>query len=212
MSVWQILIKGGPVMWPILVCSLVSLALFIDRLIYFVSVSTDAHAFKSKIFELLKHNRLKDAIVLCEQNPSPVAKVIKAGIIKYGAGREAIKEAMEDVSLVEIPQLEKNLPGLATISHLSTLLGLLGTVTGMTVSFYTIQMRAAAMNPLTPGDVAGGIWQALLTTVFGLLVAIPTILAYNYCVSRVNSFVLEMERGATELVNLLSQLSESNPQ
>ena len=212
MNVWQVLIKGGPVMWPILLCSLVSLALFIEKISYFSSISTDVYALKSKVFEFLKQNRLKDAIILCEQDPSPVAKIIKAGIVKHGSGREEIKEAMEDVSHFEIPRLERNLQALMTIVHLSPLLGLLGTMTGITSSFYSIQVRSAAMNPVTPGDIAGGIWQALLTTVFGLIVAIPTLLAYNYCVSRVNSFVLEMERAATELVNLLSHLSESNPQ
>lgn len=212
MSVWEIFVKGGPVMWPIAVCSLVSLALFIDRISYFASVTTDVYALKSKVFDLLKQNRLKDAMVLCEQDPSPAAKILKAGIIKYGSGREEIKEAMEHVSLVEIPQLEKNLPALSTIFHVAPLLGLLGTVTGMTASFYMIQVRAVAMDPLTTGDVAGGIWQSLLTTIFGLIVSVPTLLVYNYCVARVNSFVIDMERAATELINLLSHLSESNPQ
>ena len=157
MNVWQILIKGGPVMWPILLCSLVSLALFIEKISYFSSISTDVYALKSKVFEFLKQNRLKDAIILCEQDPSPVAKIIKAGIVKHGSGREEIKEAMEDVSHFEIPRLERNLQALMTIVHLSPLLGLLGTMTGITSSFYSIQVRSAAMNPVTPGDIAGGI-------------------------------------------------------
>jgi len=212
MNAWQLFIKGGPVMWPILLCSLMSLALFLDRISYFSSIATDIYLLKSKIFELLKQNKVKDAVVLCEQNPSPVAKILKAGIVNYGSRREQIKEAMEDASHFEIPLLEKNLPMLSTVSHIAPLLGLLGTVTGMASSFYMIQLRSAAMNPVVPGDIAGGIWQSLLTTVFGLIVAIPTLLAYNYCVSRVNIFVLDMERAATELVHLLSQLSESNVQ
>ena len=86
---------------------------------------------------------------------------------------------------------------------------LLGTVTGLTVSFHTIQVRASSFNPVTPGDLAGGIWEALLTTVAGLLVAIPTLVVYNYLVSRVDTFVLEMERGATELLNYLGSLTET---
>jgi biopolymer transport protein ExbB len=212
MNAWQLFIKGGPVMWPILLCSLVSLTLFFDRISYFSSISTDIYFLKSRIFELLKQNKVKDAVVLCEQNSSPVAKILKAGIVNYGSHRDQIKEAMQDASHFEIPLLERNLPMLSTLSHIVPLLGLLGTVTGMASSFYMIQVRSAAMNPVVPGDIAGGIWQALLTTVFGLIVAIPTVLAYNYCVSRVNVFVLDMERAATELIQLLSQLSESNAQ
>lgn len=212
MSVWQLFIKGGPVMWPILLCSVASLTVFLNRLSYYSSVKTDEYALKTKVFEFLKQNRLKDAIMTCEKDTSPVAKILKAGIVRYGSQREQIREAMEDVSHFEIPRLEQNLPALMTIAHIAPLLGLLGTVTGMASSFYMIQARAAAMNPLAPGDIAGGIWQALLTTIFGLVVSIPTILAYHYCISRVNYFVLEMERAATELVNLLSQLSEANAQ
>jgi biopolymer transport protein ExbB len=133
---------------------------------------------------------------------------MKAGLLKYGSPREEIKETMEDVSLFEIPKLERRLNALATIAHVTPLLGLLGTVTGMTGSFHTIQVRSTSLNPVTPGDLAGSIWEALLTTVAGLIVAIPTFVAYNYCVSQVNSHVLEMERAATELLNFLCQLSE----
>ncbi len=212
MSVWQIIINGGPLMWPIVICSLVSMAFVIERISYFSSVTTNVYSFKSKVFELLKQNHLKEALVLCEQNASPVAKIMKAGIVKYGSPRHEIKEAIESEGNIEIALLEKNLPALMTISHLAPLLGLLGTVTGLAVSFYAIQTRSAAMNPVAPADIAGGMWQALLTTIFGLVVAIPTLLAYNYCVARVGSFVLDMERTACELNDLLVQLAQSNAQ
>jgi biopolymer transport protein ExbB/TolQ len=89
------------------------------------------------------------------------------------------------------------------------LLGLLGTVSGMIVTFQTIQARSASLSAVTPGDLAAGIWQALLATTAGLIVAIPTFVAYNYCVSQVNAFVRDMERSATELVNFLCHMSES---
>ena len=207
MNAWQLMLKGGPLMWLILFCSLIGMALFLEKLSYFFSISADVIDLKTKVFNFIKQNKLKDAIVLCEHNNSPVAKIMKAGIVKYGASREDIKEAMEGASLYEIPKLEKRLSVLSTIAHLAPLLGLLGTVVGMTVSFQAIQTRSLAMNPASSGDLAGGIWQALLTTVFGLIVAIPTLLAYNYCIARVNGFVIEMERAATDVINLLSQLS-----
>jgi len=159
---------------------------------------------------MIRQDRLREAAEICEKNPSPVAKILKAGLLKYGCSREEIKEAIEDVSELEIPNLERRFTALATIAHISTLLGLLGTVTGMCGSFHTIEQRANAMNPVTPGDIAGGIWESLLTTVAGLVVAIPAFVAYNYLVSQVNNFVLEMEKAGTEIVNLLCHLAEGN--
>ena len=119
--------------------------------------------------------------------------------------RNKIKEAIEDAGLHEVPKLEKNIKVLATIAHITPLLGLLGTVLGMVRSFQIIQEKATALYPVNPADLAGGIWQALITTVAGLSVAIPTFVAYNYLVGRVESIVLDMERNSTDLVNILSR-------
>ncbi len=213
MDAWEInagelILSGGPIMIPIIICSIISVGIILGKLIYFASINSNPQKLKENVFSLIKDNRIKDAIKICDQDPSPLAQILKAGILKNGCSREEIKEAMEDVSLFEIPKLEKRFPALATIAHITPLLGLLGTVTGMTKSFYTIKELAGTMNPVTPGDLAGGIGVALLTTVAGLTVAIPTFVAYNYLVSRVNSYVLDMERGATELVNLLCHISE----
>ena len=100
--------------------------------------------------------------------------------------------------------MEKHLPILATIAHIAPLLGLLGTVSGMIKAFQVIQSKAATMIPVNPGDLAAGIWESLLATLAGLLVAIPTYVAYNYLVNQVDSLAYDMERSATDLVNLLS--------
>jgi len=213
MGIWEVnageLIKsGGPIMIPIFICSVIALGIIFGKLVYFSSISTNTSKLKTKIVQLLKDNKVQEAVEYCNSSRSPVAKILQAGILKFGENRETIKEAMEDASLFEIPKLEKRFTALATIAHIAPLLGLLGTVTGMTGSFHTIQMRAASMNPVTPGDLAGSIGEALLTTVAGLMVAIPAFVAYNYLVSRVNSFVLEMERAATELLYFQSGLNE----
>jgi len=211
MNAWSLIKSGGPIMAPIILCSVFALGIIIEKLLYFAFIKTNVHRLKKKVFDFIKNNRVKESIELCNANHSPIAKILKAGILKFGASREEIKESMEDVSLFEIPKLESRLSALATIAHISPLLGLLGTVTGMTASFHTIQVRAASLNPITPGDLAGGIGEALLTTVAGLMVAIPTFVAYNYFVHRTNHFVLEMERGATELVNFICQVTETQP-
>ncbi len=209
MSAWSLIKAGGPIMAPILLCSMFALGIIIEKLIYFASIKTNVQELKKTIFEQVKNNNIKEAVETCENVRSPIARILKGGLIKFGADREEIKESMEDASLYEIPKLESRLTALATIAHITPLLGLLGTVTGMTASFHTIQVRAASLNPVTPGDLAGGIGEALLTTVAGLMIAIPTFVAYNYFINRINHFVLDMERAASELVNLMCQMATS---
>jgi biopolymer transport protein ExbB len=202
---WQLFLKGGPVMWPILFCSIFALAIILEKLYFLHKNSINHHQLLEKIKEKLKRHDIKEAIKLCDENPSSLTNLLKAGILKFGTSRQKIKEAIEEASLYEIPRLEKNLSMLATIAHISPLLGLLGTVTGMVRCFYTIQIKASSLNPVSASDLAGGIWEALLTTVFGLVVAIPTYVAYNYLVNRVNHLITEMEQVSTELVNYISE-------
>lgn len=192
-------------MWPILLCSIFALAIILDKFWHLHKIRIDTQQFLSSVLEKMKRHQVKEALEICEKTKSPISHILKAGILKYDRTRPQIKEAIEDASLYEIPRLEKNLSMLATIAHISPLLGLLGTVTGMVRCFQTIQAKAASFHPVSPGDLAGGIWEALLTTVAGLIVAIPTFIVYNYLVSRINSFILEMEKASTELVNFLTE-------
>lgn len=205
MSLLKIFFAGGPVMWPILLCSIFALAIIIDKFLHLHKIRIDTQEFLNSVLEKMKRHETKEALKVCDDTKSPIANILKAGILKYDRSRAQIKEAIEDASLYEIPRLEKNLPALATIAHVSPLLGLLGTVTGMVRCFQTIQAKATSFHPVSPGDLAGGIWEALLTTVAGLIVAIPTFVAYNYLVNRVNGFILEMEKASTELVNFLAE-------
>jgi biopolymer transport protein ExbB len=202
---WQTFLKGGPVMWPILLCSVYALGIILEKIWFLHKITIDTQDFLNKIIDKMKRHQIKEALKDCDETKGPVSGILKAGILKYDRSREQIKEAIQDASLYETPRLEKNLTALATIAHISPLLGLLGTVTGMVRCFQTIQFKTTSAHPVTPGDLAGGIWEALLTTVFGLIVAIPTFVAYNYLVSRVNGFILEMEKAATELVNFLTE-------
>ena len=205
MSFWQVFLSGGPVMWPILLCSIFALAIIIEKFWHLNKIRIDTQKFLSDILDKIKRHEIKEALQVCDKTNSPISHILKAGILKYDRTREQIKEAIEDASLYEVPKLEKNLSALATIAHISPLLGLLGTVTGMVRCFQTIQAKATSFHPVSPGDLAGGIWEALLTTVAGLIVAIPTFVAYNYLVSHVNNFILEMEKASTELVNFLTE-------
>ena len=205
---WNVIQKGGPIMYLIILCSVVALAVVIERLYHLYRAKINIDKFMESISNTLRRNRIMQAIDLCEKTPGPIAHIIKAGILKHDRSRQEIKEAIEDAGIYEVPRLEKNLGALATIAHISPLLGLLGTVTGMVKAFQVIQEKATSLHPVGPGDLAGGIWQALITTAAGLIVAIPTFVAYNYLVSRVKNFILEMERTATDLINVLAQRGE----
>lgn len=202
------IIKGGPIMGLIILCSVMALAVFLERMWYLRSARIDTGKFMSEISNKVKKNRVMEALDMCNVTKGPIARILKSGIMKYDRSRADIKEAIEDAGVHEVPLLEKNLGVLATIAHISPLLGLLGTVVGMLKAFQVIEAKATSMVPVNPGDLAGGIWEALITTIAGLSVAIPTYVAYNYLVSRVNNFVLDMEKSATELANLLSDQRE----
>jgi len=200
MSLWAIVIKGGYIMIPILICGILTLAIIIERLISLKNSQIDSEKFIEEIEDLLKKRKIREAIEKCDQHNKPVPNIIKAGLVKLDRTREEIKEAIDDSANHQIPELEKYLGILATIATVAPLLGLLGTVTGMIKAFMVIEMREGLVHP---GELARGIWEALVTTVGGLIVAIPAYLSYNYFVTRVNTFILEMEKSATRLIDII---------
>ncbi|UCG35503.1 MAG: MotA/TolQ/ExbB proton channel family protein [Candidatus Omnitrophota bacterium] len=202
---WQLFAKGGWLMLPILMCSVFALAIIIERMIFYGGRRFNTVAIVPKVLEWIRKNHVTEAIDFCEKKAYHVTNILKAGLLHYNESKEIVKESMEDASLYEVPKLEKNLNFLSTLAHISPLLGLLGTVVGLVKCFYIIEQKAQAVGMVNPSDLAGGIWEALLTTVAGLCVAIPSYIAYNYFVHRVNLSVLETERAATELLEVLSQ-------
>ncbi len=194
-------------MYPILLCSILFVAILIERLYHYHRAQIDANEFISGIRDVLRKKEIAEAVSICDNTPGPVAHIVEAGILKHDRPREEIKETIGDAALHEIPRLEKNLNVLATVAHISPLLGLLGTVLGMIGAFQEIQRQSGRVNAT---DLAGGIWEALITTAAGLCVAIPAYVAYNYLVSRVGALVLDMEKSATEVVDLLTSGGDAN--
>ncbi len=207
---WETAIKGGPLMLLIIMCSIIALAVVLERLWHLRRARINTDDFMETISGIIKRNRIMDAIDMCNATPGPIAHILKAGILKHDRSKHEIKEAITDAGIHEVPRLEKNLSVLATIAHIAPLLGLLGTVTGMVKAFQVIEAKATAFVPVNPGDLAGGIWEALITTVAGLAVAIPTYVAYNFFVSKVDGMVLEMEKSATDLINILGLKREED--
>ena len=206
MSQINIITGGGWLMIPIFACSLISVSLILERFFSLRRARAYSKDLMDNIREILKHNRVSEAINLCEETGGPLAFILKAGLLKHGRSRGEIRESVEDAGLLVIPSLERYLSVLATIANITPLLGLLGTVVGMTEAFMVIQSHGGAV---TPGDLAGGIGTALLTTVWGLIVAIPTLVAYNYFVTKVDNMVWEMEILSSELLDILSDKEET---
>ncbi len=198
----RVVLQGGPIMVPIIACSIVAFAVAVERFLTLRRARINTREFMAAIRTVLRQNNIAEAIKLCEQTPGPIARILKAGMLKHGRRRRDIREAIEDAGQLEIPSLERYLGVLATVASVSPLLGLLGTVAGMIKAFGEIKAKMGVVNP---SDLAGGIENALITTAAGLVVAIPTLVLYNYFVAKVDSMILDMEISSSELVELLTE-------
>jgi len=193
--------KGGIFMYPILLCSITALAIFFERLWNLRSSQVVPLDFVREVEALIRKGNIPDATMRCQQNRSSIARILLTGIKNVGKRREIIKEYLEEVGRQESASLERFVEGLGTIAGVSTLLGLLGTVSGMIKIFSVISTQSV----VNPGSLAGGISEALITTYAGLTVAIPTIVMYKYLQSKTNALILLMEEHSIRLVDLLKE-------
>lgn len=193
--------SGGPVMVPILACSLIAVATFLERAWALRRSRVVPTALCVEVIERLRQRRHDDAITLCRTRPGPAARMLEAGIALRGQDRARIKERMEEVGRREAAELERFTPVLGTIASISPLLGLLGTVGGMIATFQVIQTQGLG----NVGSLAGGISQALVTTFAGLSVGIPALVANRWVLARVDRLVLDLEEVASECLDLLDE-------
>jgi len=194
--------NGGPVLWIILFASAVAVIVFIERFLHCHRAQINSTEFLNGVRNVLKRDNIVEALSICDATPGPVARLVKTAILNRDHGRERVREALEEAGLAEVPRLEEKLNLLATIAQLAPLLGLLGTVLGFIKTFWKMQHDGLNTHFI---DLSDGIWTALICAAAGLAVAIPAHAAYNYLVSRVNSIVLDMERAATEIVNIVTE-------
>ncbi len=199
--------EGGPVMWPLLIFSIIAAAVVVERLIQLWRSRVNVHELLPKVRTALVTKRsVREAVKVCEQYPGrPVASILKAGLMKYGQPKEDVEKTIENAALFEMNRLERGLAVLATTANVAPLLGFFGTVTGMMAGFDAL----AAQGLSNPGAVATGIKEALTTTAGGLAVAIPTQLAYNYFMSRINKFVRDIETSANMLLETFGEMERS---
>ncbi len=197
----DLIIKGGIFMYPIIFCSIVALAVFLERLWVLKRKNIIPEAFIHQVEDLLSKQKITEAIDLCQDDMSSIAKIFLSGLKNTQKGMWLVKEAIEDRGSREAIILERNVDILSTIANLTPLLGLLGTVSGMIKTFNAISVQGIG----NPAPLAGGIAEALITTATGLCIAIPTLVCYRILKDKAGSLIFEMEENSIRLLELMEK-------
>lgn len=200
--------RGGPVMIFIALCSVASLAIILEKIFLLRATKARMDGFQGKIHGILKYGHLDEVERRANDQPNPLARIFLAGLAKLGESELRIREAIQYAGEREARRLEQHMTGLATIVAGAPLLGFLGTVLGMIKAFQQIEILGGNVDASV---LAGGIWQAMLTTAAGLTVAVPTLFAHNYITSKIRSLVVELEEASQTLIDSLSA-DRSRPQ
>ncbi|MDI1247333.1 MAG: MotA/TolQ/ExbB proton channel family protein [Lacunisphaera sp.] len=197
---YSVFAQGGPVMWLLVLLGLAAVVIFVERALFLHRAQIKSTEFLGGIKNLLLKQRLMEALTLAEETPGPVAKVVKAGLRHAADDEPAMRFAVQEAAIVEIPVLERRISALAAIAQIAPLFGLLGTLLGMIKTFWLFNQGG---NYATPAVLAGGMWEALLTAAAGLVVAIPAHLGRHFLTGRVRLLVQDMEWAGSELMRFL---------
>lgn len=204
MSIWEMTLKGGFIMIPIAILSVIAVYIFVERIFAISKAGREDRNFMNNIRDYIVNGKIDSAKALCKSNDTPVAHMIEKGISRIGRPLEDISVAIENVAKLEIYRLENKLSLLATIAGAAPMLGFLGTVIGMIRSLYN--MAGQGENILI-STLAGGIYEAMVTTVGGLIVGIMAYVFYNLLVAQVSKVIHKMEARAIEFLDLLNEPS-----
>lgn len=193
--------QGNLILYIIGGCSIVSVSIFVERCFYLHKAEIDTNKFVVGLRRFIKDGNIIEAIRVCEDCNGTIARIVKSGLLRHDRTQDQIEGAMEVTGLTEISRLEKNAKVLSIIAHITPLIGLLGTVLGFIQAF--AEMRQTGLMDVSTTRICEAMEYALMTTAAGLVVAIPTVVGYNYLVSRIESLVLEMQTTSSEIVDLL---------
>ena len=202
LSVWDLCLKGGFIMIPLLILSLVSIYIFVERYLALRKAAADDVTFMKRIKDYIHDGEVESAENLCKKTDTPYARLIGKGISRIGRPMNDVLVAIENVGNIEVARLGKGFTWLATTAAGAPMLGFLGTVTGMVKAFFSL---ASAGNSANISTLAGGIYEALVTTVAGLVVGIIALFAYNYLTARVNHIMNQLENKTMEFMDLLNE-------
>jgi len=202
LSVWELALQGGWIMIPLLILSVICIYIFVERSLAISRARKDDATFMQRIKDYIHDGEIESARKLCAQTDSPYARLISKGISRIGRPMQDVLVTIENTGNIEIANLEKGLPWLATTAAGAPMLGFLGTVVGMVKAFYNLAAAGTAANISVLAD---GIYAALVTTVAGLIVGIIALFAYNYLVARVNKVMNLLEAKTMEFMDLLNE-------
>ena len=202
MSLWELFLAGGWLMWVLLLLGGVTIFIFVERFVAILRASRLNINFLNRIRDFIVEGKIKDAVALCRKENTPIARMIEKGIERLGRPMSDVQNAIENVANLEVSKLENGLPFLATIAGGAPMIGFLGTVIGMVQTFMDM---SAAGGTIDLSLLAGGMYVAMVTTVGGLIVGIPAYFGYNYLVARVEKLVFQMEANSIAFMDILNQ-------
>jgi len=201
-SVLDVLILGGWVMVPLLLLSLLTIYLFVERLITIRQAASNPETITDRVRDFVRNGDVDGAIAYCERKDVPITRILKQGLERLGRPISEIQDAVQAAGKHETFELEQRTNLLASVAGIAPMLGFFGTVLGMIRAFQEIQNLQGNVNPSV---LAGGIWEALVTTATGLLVGILALFAYNFLIGRIRRLTNDMERSATDFIDLLQE-------
>ncbi|MDT8393801.1 MAG: MotA/TolQ/ExbB proton channel family protein [Bacteroidales bacterium] len=201
-SIYELVLKGGWIMAILGLLSVIAVYIFIERFFTINKASREDKHFMNNIRDFIKGGKVDSALALCKSNKSPIARMIEKGLMRIGRPLNDINAAIENVGKLEVSRLEKNVAGLATIAGAAPMLGFLGTVIGMIIAFHDMSM---AGNNIDIALLSTGIYQAMITTVGGLIVGVVAYVCYSILVARVEKLVYLLEARSTEFMDLLNE-------
>ncbi|HET7839730.1 MAG TPA: MotA/TolQ/ExbB proton channel family protein [Rectinemataceae bacterium] len=197
----ELFAKGGTVLYILVILSGLAVAIIIERLLYFRRISTDEAKLYSRVKSSLEKGHYDEAMAICDQNLSPFSALMRVGIENRAYPEQVQKEVLKDAAAQEVPRLEKYVAALGTIANIAPLIGLLGTVTGTMRALGVLGSFGAVADP---SILASGVSEALINTVGGIIVAVFSVIFYNYLVSRVNLTILKLEGQVSTLVLMIN--------
>jgi biopolymer transport protein ExbB len=203
----ELISKGGPLVWLLMACMGFSLVIFLERLAYYHRVGMNIGEFLAGLAALIRRRNYAEALQECLATRVPAGRVIHAALLRHNAPREQLKEIVQEAGQLEVPRLERYLGILSAIAHAGPLIGLLGTMIGLLDSFTNL---SSANGITTPAEVARGVYQSLITSALGLVVAIPAYLFYAFLSARSRSIMHDLERAGVEIVNLLEDAKSAD--
>ena len=202
LNMWDLSLKGGVIMIPLLILSILAIYIFIERAVVIRKAAREDRTFMDRIKDYIHEGDVDAALNLCKKTDTPYARLIEKGITRLGRPMNDVLVAIENVGNLEVAKLEKGFPWLATAAAGAPMLGFLGTVTGMVRAFYNMASAGTSADITT---LSGGIYEALVTTVAGLVVGIIALFAYNYLVARVDGVVNQLEAKTMEFMDVLNE-------